>query len=239
MKFYLMERNLEPRYTGYLNAGHRWGLPGVKEKCPECGASGGVAGLHYPCVDVSGLPEAAKFFEAWPVSLAEFDRLRELVRPLAPKGTPLEPGTAFGPMEGSATGYFGQLYMQNPWTLFMRREALERLQQEGIRGLQGCPVKVRFRQKNHPQFLELQLELHGQYHPDCLPPDLKPRCPTCGDEPLQRPERMILDAASLPLDVDVFRLRQGWTNIIASERLVETVRRLDLDGVIFQELETR
>jgi uncharacterized double-CXXCG motif protein len=190
-------------------------------------------------VDVSGLPEAPKFDEAWPVSLAEFDRLRELVRPLAPKGTPLEPGTKFGPVEGSASGYFGQLYMQNPWTLFMRREALERLQAEGIRGLQGCPVKVRFRQKNHPWFLEMQLELHGQYHSDCLPPDLKPRCPTCGDEPLQRPARMILDAASLPVDVDVFRLRQGWTNIIASERLVDAVRRLDLDGVIFQELETR
>jgi len=239
VKFYLMERDLGPRYTGYLNAGHRWGLPGVKEKCPTCGASGGVTGLHYPCVDVSGLPEREKFDEAWPVSLAEFERLRELVRPLAPRGTPLEPGTSFGPMEGSASGYFGQLYMQNPWTLFMRREAVERLRAAGIRGLQGCPIPVRFRQKNHPHLLEMQLELHGHYHADCLPPDLKPRCPTCGDEPLKRPERMILAAASLPGDVDVFRLRQGWTNIIASERLVEAVHRLELDGVLFQELESR
>jgi uncharacterized double-CXXCG motif protein len=187
----------------------------------------------------SGLPESAKFYEAWPVSLAEFDRLRELVRPLVPQGSPLEPGAKFGPVQGSATGYFGQLYMQNPWSLFMRREALERLQEAGIRGLLGCPIPVRFRQKNHPQLLELQLGLHGYYHSDCLPADLKPRCPTCGDEPLKRPERMILDVASMPLDVDVFRLRQGWTNIIASERLVDAVRRLELDGVIFQELETR
>jgi hypothetical protein len=50
---------------------------------------------------------------------------------------------------------------------------------------------------------------------------------------------MILAAASLPGDVDVFRLRQGWTNIIASERLVEAVHRLELDGVLFQELESR
>ncbi|WP_257462519.1 SitI6 family double-CXXCG motif immunity protein [Archangium lipolyticum] len=239
MKFYLMDADPAPRYTGYLDAGHRWGLPGVKEKCPACGASGGVVGLHYPCVDVSGLPESAKFDEAWPVSLAEFDRLRELVRPLAPKGTPLEPGAKFGPVEGTATGYFGQIYMQNPWTLFVRREALERLQAAGIRGLQGCPINVRFRQKSHPQLLELQLEPHGLYHSDCLPPDFKPRCPTCGDEPLKRPERMILDATSLSVDVDVFRLRQGWTNIIASERLVDAVHRLELDGVLFQELETR
>lgn len=69
-------------------------------------------------------------------------------------------------------GYFGQLFMQNPWSLYMRREALERLQQAGIRGLQGCPINVRFRQKNHPHLLELQLELHGQYHARgrrCLP----------------------------------------------------------------------
>jgi hypothetical protein len=50
---------------------------------------------------------------------------------------------------------------------------------------------------------------------------------------------MLLDAASLPENIDVFRLRQGWTNIIASERLVDAVRRLALDGVVFQELETR
>ncbi len=239
MKFYRMEGDPAPRYTGDLNAGHRWGLPGVKEKCPACGSSGGVIGLAYPCVDVSGLPEHDKLDEPWPVSLAEFNRLRELVRPLAPEGTPLEPGTSFGPVEGSAMGYFGQLFMQNPWSLYMRREALERLQAEGIRGLQGCPINVRFRQKNHPHLLELQFELHGHYHPDCLPPDLKPPCSTCGDANLKRPERTILAAASLPANVDVFRLRQGWTNIIASERLVDAVRRLELDGVVFQELETR
>ena len=239
MKFYRMEGDPAPRYTGDLNAGHRWGLPGVKEKCPACGSSGGVIGLAYPCVDVSNLPERDKLDEPWPVSLAEFARLRQLVRPLAPKGTPLEPGTSFGPVEGSAMGYFGQLFMQNPWSLYMRREAMERLQAAGIRGLQGCPINVRFRQKNHPHLLELQFELHGQYHPDCLPPDLKPPCPTCGDANLRRPERTLLDAASLPGDVDVFRLRQGWTNIIASERLVDAVRRLELDGVVFQELETR
>jgi hypothetical protein len=39
--------------------------------------------------------------------------------------------------------------------------------------------------------------------------------------------------------VDVFRYRQGWATLIASERFVDTVRRLGLGGVTSQELETR
>lgn len=238
MRFYRIEGDPSPRYTGDLNAGHRWGLPGV-ENCPTCGAGGGAVGLQYPCVDLSNLPEHEKLHEPWPVPFEEFARLRELVRPLAPKEALLEPGSKFGPLEGTGSGYFGQLFMQNPWSLYVRREALERLQQAGVRGLQGCPIAVRFRVKHPPELLAVQLELHGQFHPDCLPPDRKPPCPTCEYEPLQRPKPIILDAASLPEDIDLFRLRQGWTNIIANERMVDAVRRLELDGVVFQELETR
>ena len=238
MKLYEVTEAKAPRYTGNLDAGHRWSLPGV-ERCPSCGVSGGVVGLQYPCVDLSSLAERKKFDRPWPVPFEEFARLREVVRPLVPQGAILEPGTRFGPLEGSGSGYFGQLFMQNPWSLYVRREAMERLQEASVRGLQGCPINVRFRVKRPPELLALQLELHGQLHPDCLPLDRKPPCPTCENEPLQRPEPVILDAPSLPTNLDVFRLRQGWTTIIATERFVEAVQRLDLDGVTFQELEAR
>lgn len=241
MKFYEVTGDNAPRYTGNLNAGHKWSLPGLdwSHPCPSCRMGGGFVGLQYPCVDISLLPERERFHEPEPVPYEEFVRLRELVRPLAPKWAVLESGAAFGPVEGSGLGYFGQLFMQNPWSLYVRREALERLREAGVRGLQGCPIPVRFRVKRPPELLQLQLGLHGQFHPDCLPPDLASPCSTCGNETLKRPEPMILKAASLPMDLDVFRLRQGWTNIIASERLVDAVRRLELDGVIFQELEAR
>jgi uncharacterized double-CXXCG motif protein len=238
MKFYVIEGDPAPRYTGNLDAEHRWGLPGVS-RCPTCGMGGGTVGIQYPCVDLSSLPEREKFDKPWPVSVEEFVRLRELVRPLAPPNALLEPGTSFGPLEGTGSGYFGQLFMQNPWSLHVRREALERLREAGVRGLQGCPIAVRFRSRNAPELLALQLELHGQYHPDCLPKDLEPPCPACGYQRLMRPEPMILDATSLPADLDLFRLRQGWTNIIVTERLMDAVQRLELDGVVFQELERR
>ncbi|HEX8705467.1 MAG TPA: double-CXXCG motif protein [Myxococcaceae bacterium] len=240
MKLYRLKQDPSPRYTGDLHAKHKWGLPGV-EPCPACRVGGAVTGLEYPGVDLSGLPtqELKKLSDPWPVPFEEFLRLRDLVRPLAPQGALLEPGTRLGPLTGTGSGYFGQLFMPEPWSLYLRREALDKLQAAGIRGLHGCALEVRFRVKRPPELLELQFELHGQFHPVCLPPDRKPPCPTCGNEPLKLPAPIVLDATSLPAELDVFRLRQGWTLIIASERFRDAVQRLELDGVAFQELEVR
>lgn len=241
MKFYRLKADPSPRYTGDLNAAHRWGLPGV-QPCPSCGISGeGVTSAQYPCVDLSGLParELKKLSDSWPVPREEFIRLRELVRPLAPQGAVLKPGARFGPLEGKGSGSFGPLFMQNSWSLCMRREALERLRDTGLHGLQGCPIQVRFRTKTPPELLDLQLESHGRFHPDCLPPPEAP-CPTCGHaRGYKLPEPAWLDASSLPEHLDVFRLADASTLIVASERLVDAARLLELDGVIFQELETR
>ena len=99
---------------------------------------------------------------------------------------------------------------------------------------------MRFRQKNHPELLDLQLALRGRFHPDCLPQDLEPPCPTCGeDKGYSLPQPPILAAASLPEDLDVFRLADWSSLIIASERMADAVRRLELDGVVFQALEVR
>jgi uncharacterized double-CXXCG motif protein len=168
---------------------------------------------------LSCLPEAEqkKLSDAWPVPYEEFVRLRELVRPLVPPGAELKPVATFGPLTGTATGYFGQLFMQNPWSLYLRREALEKLQAAGIRGLRGCPLAVRFRQKNHPELLDLQLELRGRFHPDCLPKNRESPCPTCGrDKGYTLPQPSLLAAASLPEDLDVFRLADWSSLILAS-----------------------
>jgi uncharacterized double-CXXCG motif protein len=192
-------------------------------------------------VDLSSLPphELKKLSDPWPVPREELERLREVVRPLVPPGTLLEPGTMLGPLVGTGLGSFGQLFMQEPWALYMRREALERLREAGMRGLLGCPTQIRFRTKHAPELLEMQLQTQGQYHPDCLPTERKPPCPTCGSDFLKRPDAIVLDAASLPTELDLFRLRQGWMLIIANERFVDMVRRLELDGVLFEELEVR
>jgi len=240
MKFYEVVEDKALRYTGDLsNAAHKWGLPGLR--CPACDAVGGWTGLQYPCVDLSSLPvhELKKLSDSWPVSFEEIERLRELVRPLAPEGALLKPGTRFGKLAGRGSGSFGQLFMQNSWSLFARHEALERLQGAELRGLQGCALDVRFRAKSPPELLELQLVAQGQLHPKCLPPDRQPPCPRCESRGLSLPRIYWLDAASLPAHLDVFRLSDWPTLIIATERMVDAVKRLELDGVLFREVEAR
>jgi uncharacterized double-CXXCG motif protein len=237
-RFFLLDedRAAAAKYGGYFKAWHEWLLPGVR--CPVCGATWAETGHHYPCVDLSQLPEWGEFVKARPEPLAEFLRLRELVRPLAPPNAGLPPGTGFGPLVGRAFGELGPISWVGGQKLLMRREVLERLQAEGVRGLVPCPTELRFRQKDPPELLELQVEPHGQLHTDCIPPDA-PHCSTCGRHAFKWPDEPILDVASLPTDRDLFRLGNFATMIIGTERFMDAVRRLELDGIFFRELPTR
>ncbi len=222
---------------GHISASHRWGLPGVH--CPTCGVTWGNGTDAYPSVDLTALPEREEFKTPRPEPYAEFARLRELVRPLMPSGIPLWPGTAIGPLVGTATGTFTAFALPNPWTLLAQRAPLEQLQAEGVRGLKGCRTELRFRRKSPPELLELEIHPQGRLHPDCLPPDRPPTCETCGREGFSRPEEPLLDAASLPTHTDLFRVGNWTTMIIASERFEEAVRRLGLSGIVFRELPLR
>jgi uncharacterized double-CXXCG motif protein len=237
MKLYLLDDVPHPRYSGDYTYGHKWGLPGVH--CPVCDATWATTGDAYPSVDLSHLPaqEQKKYLPRVEEDYAEFERLREQVRPLVPPGIPLLPGTKFGPMNGSAQGEFGPLVLVHAWELLMRREPLERLQAEGLRGLKGCRTELRFRKKDPPELLEMELLPRGAFHPDCQP-ELPPPCPKCGRRGLKRPDEPILDAAKLPEDLDLFRM--AGTMIVVTERFVEAVRRLGYEqDIAFRELPIR
>ncbi|HZI14906.1 MAG TPA: double-CXXCG motif protein [Myxococcus sp.] len=240
MTFYIVEEDLSPPYTGDLDASHKLGLPG-RELCPTCRAGGGIGGLNYPCVELSALSaqDLKKLSDPWPVPRDEFDRLRELVRPFVPSWAVLVSGVGFGPLSGKGSGHFGQLIAYYSADLLVRSEALAQLRAAGLRGLaQACPIQVRFRGKNPPELMEVQLELHGQPHADCVSPKSKPPCPTCGHADIRYLSPVILEATSLPEGVDVFRLGRH-LDIIVTARFVETVKRLELGGVKFREVEAR
>jgi uncharacterized double-CXXCG motif protein len=189
-------------------------------------------------VDLSSFPERGEYEEERVEPLDEFVRLRERVRPLVPLGKELLPGVAFGALRGTATGVFGALFFQSLWTKLIQREALERLQAEGVRGLSGYGTELRFRQKKHPELLELEVLPQGRLHPDCTPQRPLP-CPRCGLEAIGFPEAPILEAVSLPAHTDLFRLSDFETIFIATECFVEAVRRLDLDEVDIREVPVR
>lgn len=232
MHYFIVEEDKAADYTGFVNAAHKWHLPGIRH-CPGCQVTWGAGAKAYPSVDLSPVTSLADFETARPEPIEEYERLCELVRPLLPPGALLEPGAGFGPLVGSAQGRFGQFVSNYSCLLLVRREALEKLQSEGLRGLKGCPTAVRFRQRNSPELLELEVLPVGRAHPDCLPSRHEPPCPRCGRVALSRPKNLLLDATTLPSHLDLFRLEDFSTAIVCTERFVEACQRLGLDGVAF------
>ena len=238
MTYFRVTEDSASEYTGDINAAHKWKLPGVFD-CPACHATGGDNARAYPSVDLTSIATQADFEEARAAPIAEYERLRDMVRPFLPPGSLLEPGVALGPLVGKAQGQFGSIASPSPHWLLMRRAALEQLQAEGLRGLKGCPTQLRFRQRTPPELLELEVPPLGRAHPDCLPPDRRPPCSRCGRAGLRLPRDLVLEAASLPSHLDVFRLVDFSTVIVCTERFVDTCQRLGLDGVTFQPLPSK
>ena len=229
MRYFAIAEDRSAGYTGFVDAAHKWRLPGL-DCCPACKATWSSA-LAYPSVDLTPVAALADFEKARPEPIEEYERLRELVRPLLPPGALLKPGTALGPAVGKAQGRFGSFTMSWLGALRVRREALEKLQAEGLRGLKGCPMQVRFRQRNSPDLLELELLPVGRLHPDCLPPGAPP-CPRCGRPGVDKPKDLLLDARTFPGELDLFRLAD-YSVELCTERFADACRRLGLDGLVF------
>ncbi|KFA93351.1 double-CXXCG motif protein [Archangium violaceum] len=237
MNYFRIREDRSTGYTGSVDAVHRWGLPGVR--CPVCQDAWSGGADAYPSVDLTPIISLADFETPRAEPIEEYERLCELVRPLLPPGARLEPGAGFGPFEGKAQGRFGPLFTDFSAILLVQREALNKLQAEGLRGLKGCPTALRFRQRNSPELLELELLPVGRIHLDCLPPNPQPPCPRCGHLKHPLPKPPILDASTLPEHLDLFRL-EDYSNVnICTGRFVDACQRLGLDGVVFLPLEAR
>jgi uncharacterized double-CXXCG motif protein len=119
------------------------------------------------------------------------------------------------------------------------RSTVEKLQAEGVRGVQGFVPQLRWRQKRPPELLDIQVEPQGQLHLDCIPPEHRTPCLKCGRWGFRIPEDMLLDKSTVPGHTDTFRIGNALTRIVVTERFREAVERLGLDGVLFQELAVR
>jgi uncharacterized double-CXXCG motif protein len=236
VNYFRIKADRASKYTGDVDGMHKWKLPGII--CPSCKATWSTGSKVYPSVDLAPVATLADFEEARAEPAEEYERLRELIRPLLPPGAVLEPGAAFGPFMGKAQGRFGALVLPVPWWLLAQRSALERLQADGVRGLKGCRMELRFRQRHSPEMLELEVLPVGRAHPDCLPPHRKPPCARCGRHGLSLPDDLLLDATTMPGDLDLFRLEDFSNVIVCTERFVDACQRMGLDGAVFQPLPT-
>jgi len=233
MRYFTVEEDSSLVYTGVITGSHKWRLPGI-DTCPSCGSTWSDNSRAYPSVDLAPVESLADFVDPRAEPIEEYERLCGLVRPFLPPGALLEPGTNLGPTLGTAVGRFGQLMTSYPSWLLVQRESLEKLQAEGLQGLKGCPTQLRFRQRNSPEFFELELLPVGRAHADCLPSDREPPCPRCGRVDLSLPADLLLDASTLPPHLDVFRLEDFSNVLVCTERFAKACKRLKLDGVVFK-----
>ncbi|WZX17215.1 double-CXXCG motif protein [Myxococcus stipitatus] len=239
-RFYLLDedRDAATKCGGYVDAAHRWGLPGLL-RCPSCATGWAATGHYYPGVDLTVLGEEERDFrKARQEPFAELVRLRELVRPLVPPGAQLPPGTTFGPLVGRCSGRLPDFAWVVDALLFPRH-VLDGLRRGGIRGLEAFPAELRTRQKSPLELMEAQLAHHGRLHPDCIPAGVARPCATCGRFALMRPDEPILEASSLPADLDLFRVGNFATMVICTERFLDAVSAIEGDGLQWRELPVR
>jgi uncharacterized double-CXXCG motif protein len=223
-----------PDETNYeIHATHPWGLPGVR--CDVCGQTWSNTGTSYPTVDLSGLPNAKRYKNLWPVSRAELDALRQPIAPLLPPGAPLPPGTDLGPLKGRITGVLSShIAWHQSWDVLFDADVYRALNAIGSIRLTGAAANLRSRRP--VSLIEIQAERHGRMAAVSLPPGGLVACDGCGRRGVKRPDKVVLDGESLASAPDLFRLDDLTTAIVASHALVTLVRSLGLTGAAIEEL---
>lgn len=225
------ERDDSP--NNIIDATHQWGLPGVI--CPVCGNTWSNIGLAYPLVSLSELPFERDYRIPRAVPLDEFDFLKNRLVPFLPREIFVLPGTEFGPLVGKASGRFADFAWLNPWTLLIEQRAYLQLQRTGINLPLTASHKLAFRRKSHDSLVELQIEPHASLTLANALTDSSP-CPACQYSSLSLPEEIVIDESSLPTNVDLFRVRNFTTLILASVDFKNATVELGLTGIDFQEV---
>lgn len=220
--------------VGQLRVNRKWGLPGVT--CSNCQETWALVGVAYPSVDLSSLPGEEQYRRLWPVPLEELEKRRRPLLDLIPDGSVPPAGTELGPLVGTAQGAFADFVWVNPWTLLAQPDALEQLRKTEVKLPKSVPALITFKKTNIRAFLELELEPRTLMARSAFPYDL-PQCQVCGRVQAKMPEKIIIQQSSIPSDVDIFRDRLMTTLILATGQFLEAVKRLELTGLEFREVD--
>ena len=218
-----------------FDASHTWGLPGIR--CSVCAMTWSTTGVAYPAVDLSILPSPDRYGRLEPVTVEEFQELRAPIIRLLGANLALPPGTDFGPLVGKAWGKFGDFAWVNPWTMLIRHESWSKLSSIGVRLPEVVTPKLGLRSKLPPKLLEFQVEPLASLSATSFS-SLEPSpCPVCGHDG-RKAERIIVRRTSIPSYVDLFRLRDFPTVILATEEFAEAVQNLSMTDISMVEVKT-
>lgn len=235
MRVFKVGEDVLRQKNGYLDAAHKWGLPGVV--CPVCGVTWGVSGLEYPSVDLTSFPNVSRYKEPWPVPLETYRDMRDELWKTFPHLPTLLPGTALGPSQGKIKGGRVKDFVWGSWwTISLESTAYERLLNSGL----SLPkvVKAEIVSKKNPQeVLEFDLPLEAELTNGIYDGIQLDFCIACGRNSATLPEQIVIDVSSVSGSFDIFRIRNFTTIVLVTEDFVEVVDSFGLSGAIFQEVE--
>lgn len=224
-------------YKYGIDATHNWKLPLIN--CTVCNRPRGIVGVIYPTVDLSSLPTVGLYMGHKPVNIEELDDLRQPIIPMLPPNSYLPSGTQFGNLEGNAWGKFGDFVWLAPWILIMQRQSYQKLVSEEVQmPVVGMTPQIKFRSKNHPDLVELQVEPLARLVPESFIPSESTECPGCGFHSREL-NRFIVDSSTIPSHVDLFRTRDHPTYILATERLKDVVEKFNMTDILFEEVDVQ
>ncbi|MGA2866366.1 MAG: double-CXXCG motif protein [Verrucomicrobiota bacterium] len=230
----------------WVSGRHMQRLPAAE--CGNCAGRPGADGwgdpaLCYPHISIPASLKPARYRERFTVTWAEYEELKAPLRELVPAHLPLPPGTEFGPLVGvSGGGPLTDFAWLWSWHCFVRAQVLDRLNQKLGVAIQAVPAQFRSRRKEKPDYLEL-VALPLARVSDATRSGLTPGASECcrrqfvsGDyfayaETPGVPIRV--KASSLPVDADIFRIRELSRRVLCSERFHNAVLELGFQNINF------
>ncbi len=233
MKIFQLGQDQNRQTAGYIDAGHKWGLPGVD--CSACKSIWSTVGLEYPSVDLTGLPDERLYRMPRLEPLEIYLDLRKNIANAFPKLPLLAPGTQFGPSVGKAFGNLDGFVWRAWWTVCLESSALEDLKTSGLCLPRTVRAELKFK-KEEREIFEFDLPLRGALANPVYDGIQLDYCTACGRNSATIPDEILIDRDSLPADLDIFRVRNFTTIILVTEKFVDAIKTYDIKGAVFEEV---
>lgn len=235
MRFFEIKEDLNLKKAGYIDAGHKWGLPGVI--CPVCKNTWSTVGLEYPTVELTNVVDEELYREPRAEPLNVYEKLKQKIQDAFPRLSLLEPGAEFGPLVGKAIGRLDGFVWRAWWTISLEANALEMLNNYGVTLPNSVKAELKFK-KDVQEVFELELPLLGKLTNGVYDNIQLKHCNACGRHSASKPQEVLIDCSSVPDHVNIFRVSNFRTIILVTERFVDAVTSLNIKGAIFKEVKT-
>ncbi|REJ79154.1 MAG: hypothetical protein DWQ47_06845 [Acidobacteria bacterium] len=215
-----------------LDLKRQWSLPGVN--CPTCKSQWANAGTIYAATSLEGLSNSSHYTEPRNVPLDEYLELMDEVRSANPDLLHLPPGAEFGQLVGAMRGQCTDLAIYSIASLLISLGAYKKL--SAILEMPGTvAINCRNREVLIDPVLELDLPFFGRLTNPTITGSPDP-CASCGRVGISLPNNPVVEVPERDAAINLFRLINFPTIVVATQEFVEAYMNLGLSGLKFSEV---